>query len=237
VAASRAGGDVTFVARVGDDSFGERALEGFKTDRLDVRHVVKDPDAPSGVAFILVDDRGENSIAVAPGANANLSSADVAVAEEAIVSADTLVMQLETPLDTVKSAAVLARRRGVRVILNPAPAQQFDDDILGNVSVLTPNETEAERLTGISVTDGQGAEAAARSLRGRGVEIVIITLGSRGAYVLASDLSEIVPGLMWSRLTPPRQGMCSTARLRLHSPRVSSSETRFDSPMPPLPCR
>jgi len=194
VAAARAGANVGLVARVGEDSFGEQAIEGFVGDGIDVRHVTRNPAAPSGVALIFVDDGGENCIAVAPGANATLTPEDVEAAEDLITGAEVVVMQLETPIETVGRAAALAREHGVRVILNPAPARQLSDEILGNVSILTPNESEAELLTGIQVSDDAGAEEAARALSARGVDIVILTLGSRGAYVFESDSGELVPG-------------------------------------------
>jgi len=194
VAAARAGAEVSLVARVGEDSFGEQAIAGFVGDGIDVRHVMKDPATPSGVALIFVDNKGENCIAVAPGANAGLTPHDVEAAQELITRADVVVMQLETPIETVERVATLASEHGVRVILNPAPAQPLSDEILGNVSILTPNESEAELLTGVQVADDAGAEEAARALVARGVGTVILTLGSRGAYVFESDSGELVPG-------------------------------------------
>jgi ribokinase len=194
VAAARAGAEVGLVARVGDDSFGEQAIAGFVADGINVQHVTRDPSAPSGVALIFVDDKGENSIAVAPGANAGLTPEDVEEAEELISGANVVVMQLETPLETVERAATLACKHGARVILNPAPAQPLSDEILANVSILTPNESEAELLTGVPVKDDAGAEEAARALVARGVKTVILTLGSRGAFVFESGLGELVPG-------------------------------------------
>lgn len=196
VAAARAGGAVTFIARVGDDMFGRLAVEGFASDGIDVRHVLPDPGAPSGVALIFVDRHGENSIAVASGANARLSPADVRTAGDVIHSADILVTQLETPLETVRSAVELAASHGVPVLLNPAPAQTLDAEILQHVSVLTPNETEAALLTGIEVSSESGAEAAARKLAAAGVAQIIITLGSRGAFVYGSNHKQLVAGFL-----------------------------------------
>ena len=193
VAAARAGADVSLVARVGEDSFGEQATTGFVGDGIDVRHVTRHPAAPSGVALIFVDDAGENCIAVAPGANAGLTPEDVEAAEELITGAAVVVMQLETPIEAVERAASLAREHGVRVILNPAPARPLSDELLGNVSILTPNESEAELLTGIRVEDDAGAEEAARALVARGVDTVILTLGSRGAFVFEAGSGELVP--------------------------------------------
>ena len=194
VAAARAGGEVSLVARVGDDMFGQQSVEGFVADKIDTSHVLQDSDAPSGVALIFVDDLGENSIAVASGANARLTPADVLAARDAICSADVLVMQLETPLDTVRAAAELAHEQNVRIILNPAPAQPLGEEILRHVSVLTPNETEAELLTGIEVSSGAEAEAAAERLSVMGVGEILITLGSRGVFLFDSDHRELVPG-------------------------------------------
>jgi ribokinase len=194
VAAARAGGEVTFVARVGRDGFGDQALAGFQRDGIHTGWVVRDPSAPSGVALIFVARDGENAIAVAGGANARLSPADVRKAAEAIGGASALVLQLETPLRTVAAAATLAARAGVRVILNPAPAQPLPASLLRRVSVLTPNETEAELLTGVTVRDERSAAQAAGRLRDQGVEVVILTLGSRGAFVASPELTGRVPG-------------------------------------------
>jgi ribokinase len=194
VAAARAGGEVSFVARVGDDILGRQSVEGFVADEIDVSHVLQDSDEPSGVALIFVDERGENIIGVASGANARLTPLNVLAARHAISSADVLVMQLETPLETVRAAAELANEHSVRVILNPAPAQRLGEEILRHISVLTPNETEAELLTGLEVSDDAAALAAAEKLNAVGVEAVLITLGSRGAFVFDSDHRELVPG-------------------------------------------
>jgi ribokinase len=194
VAAARAGGDVTFVARVGRDMFGDQAVDGFQKDGICVDHVFRDKASPSGVALIFVAQDGENSIAVASGANGNLSPADVQKAQRAIARASVLVMQLETPLPTIQAAAEIAARAGVRVILNPAPACPLPDELLKLISVLTPNETEAELLTGIKVGDEATAERAAECLLARGVKTVIITLGSRGAFVVSEEFRGLAPG-------------------------------------------
>lgn len=187
VAAARAGGTVTFVARVGDDMFGQQAIKGFVQDGINVDHVLKDSRAASGVALIFVAEDGENSIGVASGANARLSPEDVRAAASAIADADVLVMQLETPLETVQAAAELAAAEGIRVILNPAPAQPLSDELLRHISVLTPNETEAELLTGVPVNSEETAAKAAKALRDKGIETVIVTLGARGVFVSSAD--------------------------------------------------
>jgi ribokinase len=194
VGAARAGGQVTFIARVGHDMFCDQAVAGFIRDGINVNHVVRDKTNPSGVALIFVAKDGENSIAVAGGANAKLSPADVRKAKAAFAAASVLVMQLETPLETVQAAADFAAKAGVRVILNPAPAQPLPDKLLKCVSILTPNETEAELLTGIAVTDTATAAVAAAKLRALGVQTVIITLGARGAFVATESGQQLVPG-------------------------------------------
>lgn len=193
VAAARAGGDVTLIARVGEDMFGEQALIGFAQDDINIRHIIRDREMPSGVALIMVDEKGENSIAVASGCNACLSPQDVDKAAKAISSARILLMQLEVPIDTVRTAAEIASAHGVEVLLNPAPAQPLDDDLLRKISLLTPNETEAEMLTGIKVEDDQSAAEAAEALRSRGVKTVFITLGARGVYAAAPEFRGIIP--------------------------------------------
>jgi len=194
VAAARAGGNVTFIARVGQDMFGEQAVKGFDSDGIVVDYIVKDEKAPSGIAEIFVADDGENSIAVASGANANLSVDDVLKAKDVIAKADIVVMQLEIPIETIHAAAGLAAENGVKVILNPAPAQPLSDDLLKLVSILTPNETEAELLTGVQVTDLESAKQAAEKLHAKGISMVIITLGANGVYASTPEFTGAVPG-------------------------------------------
>lgn len=193
VAAARAGGRVTFVARVGDDLFGRQAREGFGRDGIEARFVLTTPGASSGIALITVDERGENSISVASGANAWLSVVDIDAAGDAFGAADIVLLQLESPPETIEAAARAAKGRGVPVILNPAPARDLGDPLLRLVSVLTPNESEAEILAGIPVRDTGGAREAARRLRDRGPATVVVTLGERGVYALSEGFEEHVP--------------------------------------------
>lgn len=194
VGAARAGGAVTLIARVGDDMFGRRAVEGFQKDGICVDHVVRCPQSPSGVALILVQAGGQNSIAVAPGANAKLSPADVHRSVAAFSGATAVLMQLETPLGTVADATELAAHHKVPVILNPAPAQPLPNDLFQRISILTPNEAEATALSGIEVHDEATAALAATKLRHRGVATVIITLGAQGAFVAGAKFHQLVPG-------------------------------------------
>lgn len=194
VAAARAGGQVSLVARVGSDALGDRAIDGFVGDGIDVAHVVRDPRMASGAALIFVAQSGENSIAVASGANNRLSPADVKKASPVIAQAKVLLMQLETPLNTVAAAARFAAAKGVLVILNPAPARLLPDALLRYVSILTPNESEAERLTGIKLINIAAVKKAAGKLRRRGVQTVVLTLGARGALIASEDGTRLVPG-------------------------------------------
>ncbi len=194
VGAARAGGDVTLIARVGRDIFGQQAVQGFIREGIRTDYIVRDTTSPSGVALIFVSRKGENSIAVASGANARLSPTDVRKAAKVLASAGMVVMQLETPLDTVQAAAAMAARAGVPVILNPAPARALPGKLLRNISIITPNETEAEMLTGIKVDNDIAAARAADKLLARGVKTVIITLGSRGAFVTGREGVGLVSG-------------------------------------------
>jgi ribokinase len=194
VGAARAGGHVTLVARVGDDMFGNQALAGFAKERIAANFVFQDKKAKSGVALIFVGKKsGENSIAVASGANSRLSPADVKKAKMAISQASMLIMQLETPLATVEAAAALAFKSGVPIILNPAPAQSLPAKLFKQVSIFTPNEVEAEFFTGVKVTTIADAAKAADKLMAKGVKTVIITLGSRGSFVCNKDMKKLVP--------------------------------------------
>lgn len=194
VAAARAGGRVSFIGRVGHDAFGERAVEGLIAHGIDVKGIVRDPQSPSGVALIVVSQEGENSIAVAPGANGRLTSRDVERCTKIFSGAAVVLLQLETPLASVSTAARLARASGAQIILNPAPAAKLPLSLLKNVSILTPNESEAERLTGIRVTDDRSARRAAHRLHAMGVESIVLTLGQRGAFVYSPSLIARVPG-------------------------------------------
>jgi ribokinase len=192
VAAARAGGRVQFIARVGNDMFGTRALEAYSADRIDASHVYIDSEEPSGTALIFVAESGENSIGVAPGANARLSTADVEKCRGVLESADILLMQLETSLESVAAAAAIAK--SATIILNPAPAAPVPPGLLARIALLTPNESEAEVLTGIPIADDDALHRAADMLLGFGPRTVLITLGARGALLASREAREIVPG-------------------------------------------
>ena len=195
VAAAKLGAEVYFVAKLGDDIFGRQSLSNFQKVAVQTEYVVQTNEAPSGVALITVDDAGDNVIVVAPGANLKLSPEDVKKAQPAIASSGAVAAQLEVPLETVEFAARLANDAGVPFILDPAPAQKLSPEFLQMVDVLTPNETEAEILTGIEVTDENSAQVAAKDLLERGVKAVILTMGAQGYLLATKDAAEFVPSV------------------------------------------
>jgi ribokinase len=193
VAAARLGGEVHFVCKVGKDVFGETALQQFKQDGINTQFVTQDPLAPSGIALINVDAKGENCITVASGANNCLSKGDIDAASEIFEAGDFVLTQLETPLETVVYAAKIAAKKGLKVVLNPAPAAELPAELFAHLYAITPNETEAEFLTGIPVNDLLSAEKAANILLHKGVQHVIITLGAEGALYKTAYETEHIP--------------------------------------------
>ncbi len=190
----RSRGGVAFVGRVGDDDYGRRAAAAFRAEGIDIRGLITDAEAPSGVALIVIDETGENAITVAPGANARLSTADVEAASSLISSAAVVLLQLETPLEAVHRAAEIAAAAGARVILNPAPAQPLlSGDLLKHISILTPNETETEILTGVRIRDEKDLGAAADALLPIGLEAVLFTLGAQGVFAAGRERRDRIP--------------------------------------------
>ncbi len=191
VAAARAGGDVTFITCIGEDDDGKKMLEGFRKDGIHVDQVKAIPKVPTGTALIFVDRNGENSIAVAPGANHCLSEAIVDKSEALIRETDLILLQLEIPYETIKHICKVAAGRHKRIILNPAPARELDEDILRSLEYLVLNETEAEIIGGQKVTDGN-MEQVCRALKGMGPRHIILTLGSRGSFVFDEQVQQLV---------------------------------------------
>lgn len=190
VAAARLGAKVSLIGRVGADAFGKQLLANAQKEGVDVTHVGCDLAAASGVAMITVDAQGQNSIAVASGANYCLTAAHVREAWAALKNVDLLVMPLETPLETIETAVTLANQAGVKVILNPAPAQKIPQTILAGVDILVPNEPETTQLTDIEIGSPESTRKAAQSLLALGISNVVLTLGSRGALVLAGETNQ-----------------------------------------------
>jgi ribokinase len=192
VAIARLGGQIAFVCKTGSDVFGYQSHQLFEEEGIDISYVFSDADSPSGVALITVDENAENCIVVASGANAKLLPADLAKVEEAIDTAGLIVMQLEIPIATVEFVAEMAAAKNKKVILNPAPAQTLSSRLLQNLYIITPNETEAELLSGIKISDRDSVEKAAKKIVEMGVDHVIVTLGSRGAFVYGDGVCEMV---------------------------------------------
>ena len=193
VAAARLGSQVTFVCKTGNDIFGQQAKQLFADEGINTSYVFSDMEYPSGVALINVDSKGENCIVVASGANAQLFPVDLEKASDAIEKSDIVLMQLEIPMETIEYVAAIAHAKGKTVILNPAPAQPLDKNLLKCISILTPNETEASMISGIQVTDTKSAYEAARAICAMGVQTVIVTLGAKGALIYSDDFQEEIP--------------------------------------------
>ncbi len=193
VAAARLGAEVAMIGRVGKDAFGQALRENLENDGVNTRYVLEDSGSATGVALIVVDAAGENSIVVASGANMALAPADVEAASKAITAADVLLLQLENPLEAVRRAAQIARAAGVTVVLNPAPARALPPDFLQEIDVLVPNETETALLTGLAVDSDKACERAAQHLLGQGVRGVVLTLGERGALLTGPEGSQRIP--------------------------------------------
>ena len=185
VAAARYGNRVVFIAKTGDDLFGAKARETLQKDGIVTDYVFLDKEHPSGVALITIDNAAENCIVVASGANMHLCAADIDAAAEEIRSADVVLMQLECPIETVEYAARMATEAGVPVILNPAPApvEPLHKELLRNLYLITPNRSEASRISGIEVKDMESAQRAAKAIYDMGPHNVIITLGAEGSLI------------------------------------------------------
>jgi ribokinase len=192
VAAARLGGVVTFVGKIGDDIFGKQAVQQLEDEGINVDFVAVDPENPSGVAMITVDRHAENSIVVAPGSNGTLSPVDFDKAGTELAGSELVLMQLEIPIPTVEYIARKAAEQQKKVILNPAPAAALSDELLQNLYIITPNETEAELLTGIKITDEASALKAANQLHAKGVQSVIITMGAAGAFLFENGQLQLI---------------------------------------------
>ncbi|EKO3795994.1 TPA: ribokinase [Vibrio metschnikovii] len=194
VAAARLKADIGFIACVGDDAFGIESCERFKRDGMDIRGVKVQADCPTGIAMIQVSDRGENSICLSAEANDRLTAEAIEDDLLSIHAASYLLMQLETPIDGIIKAAQVAKQAKTKVVLNPAPARELPSSLLSCVDVITPNETEAQVLTGITITDDATAQQAATVLHQQGIEIVIITLGAKGVWLSENGRGQLIPG-------------------------------------------
>ncbi|BCB66024.1 ribokinase [Haemophilus influenzae 3655] len=194
VAAARLGANVEFIGCVGSDVIGETMKNAFSQEGIDTTNIHSISQEMTGMAFIQVAQSGENSIVLARGANAHLDEKLVQHSEAKIAQSNYLLMQLETPISGVELAAQIAKKNGVKVVLNPAPAQILSDELLSLIDIITPNETEAEILTGVAVTDEQSAVKAASVFHDKGIETVMITLGAKGVFVSRKGKSRIIKG-------------------------------------------
>ena len=194
VAAGRSGANIAFIACTGDDDTGERVRKQLASDNIDVAPVSVVEGESTGVALIFVNAEGENVIGIHAGANAALTTERVEAQRKIIANADALLMQLETPVESVMMAAEIAHQNHTTVVLNPAPARVLSDELLARVDIITPNETEAEKLTGIRVENDDDAARAAKVLHEKGIGTVIITLGSRGVWASVNGEGRRVPG-------------------------------------------
>jgi len=194
VAAGRSGANIAFIACTGDDDTGERVRKQLASDNIDVSPVSVVEGESTGVALIFVNAEGENVIGIHAGANAALTTERVEAQRAIISGAEALLMQLESPVESVLAAAKIAHENHTTVVLNPAPARVLSDELLALVDIITPNETEAEKLTGIRVESDDDAARAAGALHSKGISTVIITLGSRGVWASANGEGRRVPG-------------------------------------------
>jgi ribokinase len=195
VAAIRLGGKVTFLMKRGNDLFGNQTVGLLMREGIDTEYVIKDNDLPSGVALIIVDSKGENSIVVAPGSNSNLNPHDIPAVLFDCSRFALMLLQLEIPIQTVEYCAREASKCGMKIILNPAPAQPLSEELLKCVDLVTPNEIEAEALSGMKINDVKSAAKAAEAIQSKGVKNVIITMGEKGAYVVSKKFTGVVPGI------------------------------------------
>jgi len=194
VAAGRSGANIAFIACTGDDDTGERVRKQLESDNINIAPVSVVAGESTGVALIFVNAEGENVIGIHAGANAALNIERVEEQRGLIASAEALLMQLESPVESVLAAAKIAHENHTTVVLNPAPARLLSDELLALVDIITPNETEAEKLTGIRVENDDDAARAAQALHDKGIGTVIITLGSRGVWASVNGEGRRVPG-------------------------------------------
>ena len=194
VAAGRSGAKIAFIACTGDDDTGERVRKQLASDNIDIAPVSVVEGESTGVALIFVNAEGENVIGIHAGANAALTTERVDAQREIIANAEALLMQLESPVVSVLAAAAIAHQNHTTVVLNPAPARVLSDELLALVDIITPNETEAEKLTGVRVENDDDAARAAKVLHDKGIGTVIITLGSRGVWASVNGEGRRVPG-------------------------------------------
>ena len=213
VSAARLGGEVTMVGRLGEDIFGDQSIACLKRESINCDFIGRDPIAASGVALISVDDKGENHIVVAPGANNQLDQKKVRAALDSMPDNAIILLQLEIPLDTVAYIVEAARGTSRKVILDPAPAPTYPLNFLNELYLITPNETEATKLTGIEVTDNKSAEVAAKKLMATGVKNVAITMGAKGVLLAQENTIKFISSPKVKAIDTTAAGDCFNGAL------------------------
>lgn len=193
VAASRAGAEVSFIAKLGNDVLGKEGIQRLADEKINTKYIFQDDSISTGVAFIIVDNQGENSIVVASGANSKLNPADIQLAYNEISDAGVLLVQLESPLETIRKAIKIAHENNTLVILNPAPAQPLDNHLLKEIDIITPNKVEAEMITGIKANNEEGLKSIVEKFLEFGIKNVLITLGPKGIYAGCAESKSLIP--------------------------------------------
>ncbi|MEG0216337.1 MAG: ribokinase, partial [Hungatella sp.] len=194
VAAKKVGGNVVMITKIGRDPFGTIAIDMMKSLDMDISHILYSEDTSTGAALIMVDENtSQNEIVVIPGSCETITSEEVQKNAAVIRESEYLLVQLEINLDALKEAILIAHEAGVKVVLNPAPMQELEDELLRMVDIITPNEVEAESLTGICIDSEAAAEAAAKQFFQKGVKQVVITLGGRGVFVATREKHVMFP--------------------------------------------
>lgn len=227
VAIAKLGGDISMIGKVGNDSFGKTLINQLKENNVKTDYIYTE-DSSSGVAMITVDKNAENSIVVAPGANFKVLREDIDKCIDAIKNSEIIVLQLETPIDTIKYALEKSKELGKFTILNPAPAAKLSDDIIRNVDLLTPNETELEILSGVKIDCEEDIKKAAEVMIEKGVKQLIVTLGSKGSLYIDEDNMKFKKSYKVKAIDTTAAGDSYTGALAVYLSQDKSIEEAMD---------
>lgn len=227
VAMARLNGNVSMIGKVGEDGFGQTLINSLKNDKVDTTYI-KTTKGATGVALITVDKNAQNSIVVSPGANFEVKEEDIDNNIEAIKNSDIVVLQLETPLNTIKYALKKSKELNKYTILNPAPALKLDDEIIKNVDLLTPNETELEIISGVSIETEEDIQKAAQIMIEKGVKELIVTLGSKGSLYINKEKSIFKKAYKVEAVDTTAAGDSYTAALAVALSKDQSIEEAMD---------
>ena len=228
VAAVRSGAQTTLLAKVGADQYGKKAVDALASEGINAKLIQPVNGNPTGMASITVNAMGENSIVVIPGANGKLSAQDIEDKNNYFEDVDILLTQLETPLESVSAAIHCARKVDVTIILNPAPAQALPVQLLREVDIITPNQIEAEMLTGITIKDDKTLLEAAESLHGQGIKVVLITLGTKGVFLSHQGESKLIPAIKVDAIDTVGAGDVFNGVFAAHYSGIDSIETAVE---------